>query len=432
MKLNLWLRIRFCPLVVAIRRLLPNSLINSFKHWPTGMLANFLYGFPSRKLKVIGVTGTDGKTTTATYLHHLLEKSGFKVALISTVTAKLGKKEIDTGFHVTAPDHFALQQLVKKIAHKGYEYLILEVTSHGLAQHRFWGIKFYGGIVTNITQDHLDYHGSWLQYLAAKAKMFSQTRFAVLNKEDKSYRFLLSQVKGKVITYGLTQGDFNLNSLPFSLPVEGDFNKLNLMAALTAANFLGIELEEIRRALQTLPKIRGRLEFIQENPFAVVVDFAHTPNALQQALLALRKRVAEAGRLIAVFGCAGERDKGRRKMGKVSAESADITIITAEDPRTEGTGKISADIARWARKGKAKEIRITQLYRRAKKVFVRIDDRGEALTWAIGTAQKGDVVGIFGKGHERSICFGTKEYPWSDQDAVKKILSKKFSWRKKK
>jgi len=417
-------KIRYHPLIIRLRQKIPHVWVNRLKHLPTAVLANLVYGWPSRKLLVVGVTGTKGKTTTAVFLHHLLEKSGLKTGLISTIAAKIGEKEIDTGFHVTAPDHFPLQALLAQMVKRGLEYVVLEVTSHGLEQYRFWGINFSGGIITNVAEDHLDYHGTWKKYLLAKAKLFAKTQFAVLNVEDRSYPYLKDMVKGKIITYGRTEGDLNLKNCPFNLPLKDDFNKLNLLAAIATAQLLGVDKINIQRALLDLSLPVGRMEVIQKEPL-VVVDFAHTPQSLAVVLASLRRAVKPHGRLIAVFGCAGERDPGRRKMGKLAAELADITVITAEDPRTEGVKKISGEIAFWAKKGGAKEASQEQVTREMKQVFLRIDDREKAIEKALELVEVGDVVGIFGKGHEQSMCFGRIEYPWSDQKAVKKILQKK-------
>jgi UDP-N-acetylmuramoyl-L-alanyl-D-glutamate--2,6-diaminopimelate ligase len=422
--MRLFYRIRYHPWVVGARNLVPHSWVNLLKHWPAAVLANGVYGWPSRKLVVIGVTGTDGKTTTATWLHHLLVQGGASAALVSTVAAKLGKRKIDTGLHVTAPDHFPLQRLLRQIVNQGFTHVVLEVTSHGLVQHRFGGVRFTGGVLTNVAEDHLDYHGSWKEYLAAKAKLFAHTKFAVLNAEDKSFRYLQAAVSGKIIPYGLKRGKVTLRDWQEFFPPLPAYNQANLLAAVAAARELGVETSFIRQAVRDLPPIRGRLEVMQSQPFLVVVDFAHTPHGLEQVLIGLRPKVKPEGKLIAVFGCAGQRDRTRRKMGQVAARLADITIITAEDPRTEGVKHISAEIARWARKGGAREVKPDALNQTGKRIFARIDDREAAIARAIELAQAGDVVGIFGKGHERSMAFGTTEYPWSDQKVVKTILRK--------
>lgn len=423
--MTLFYKLRYHSLMIKLRALIPNRWVNLFKHLPTAVLANLFFRFPARHLTIVGVTGTDGKTTTANYLYHILDANGLKVALISTVAAKIGQETLDTGFHVTSPDHFPLQALLRKIVNKHLTHLVLEVTSHGLEQYRFWGVPFTGGVVTNVSEDHLDYHGSWLNYLKAKARLFRHTRFAVLNQEDKSYRFLKPLTSGKIITYGLQSGQVNLESCGCRLPDLTPYNQQNLLAAIAAAQALGVESDKICANLDDLPRVKGRMEVMQKEPFLTVVDFAHTPNGLYQALTALRPKVEPGGRLIAVFGCAGERDKSRRRMGKVSGELADITIITAEDPRTEGVKKISADIARWAEKAKAREIKKAELFKRPRKVFLRLDDRTEAITAAVEVARRGDIVGVFGKGHEQSMCFGKTEYPWSDQKTVKMVLKER-------
>ena len=424
MHFNFLQKIRYSPFGVSLRSRIPHKIINRFKHFPLAVLANLFYNWPSKKLKMIGVTGTDGKTTTASLIYHILNSGGKKVALISTVSAKVGKKEIDTGFHVTSPSPFKLQRLLRQIADKGYQYVVLETTSHGLAQYRVWGINFLVSVVTNITEDHFLYHKTWKEYLEAKARLFKTTKYSILNIEDKSYKFLKKLAKGKIVTYGLKKGDFNLLKFQFKTKLPGDFNKLNCLAAIAVASVLGIKQQVIKKALINFSGVKGRMEVIQEKPFKLVVDFAHTPNALKQALITLRAYVKKGGKLIAVFGCAGERDKGRRKMGKVAAELADIIIITAEDPRTEGVCKISNDIARWAKKAGAREAKTINSLQTGKKLFIKINDREQAIVDALKIAKKGDVVGIFGKGHERSMCFGTTEYPWADQQIAKQALKR--------
>ncbi|MGI5828263.1 MAG: Mur ligase family protein [Patescibacteria group bacterium] len=421
--MNILTIVRHSSILDYLRRLVPNELVNSGKHLPMGILANLIYGFPSRKLTIIGVTGTDGKTTTATMLYHILLNTGYKVALVSTVSARIGNLDIDTGFHVTSPDHLPLQKLLKKICDQGFTHVVLEATSHGLAQHRFWGVTFFGGVVTNITEDHLDYHKTWENYALAKAKLFSSTRFAILNAEDKSYTFLKPRIKGKIVTYGQNKGDWNLKNSSFTLSIMGDFNRLNALAAVAAASELGVPKDKAFTAISTFKGVVGRMEVLQDKPFRVIVDFAHTPDALKTALTALRSQKSK--RLIAVFGCAGERDKNRRKMGMVAAKKADITVITAEDPRKEGVEAISDEIAGWAKRSGAMEVKKEQLLTEKHlkyPVFIRIPDRQEAIAFSISIAKKGDIVGIFGKGHERSMCFGTVENPWSDQEAVRKSL----------
>jgi UDP-N-acetylmuramoyl-L-alanyl-D-glutamate--2,6-diaminopimelate ligase len=408
-----------------IRNLIPNWLVNYGKHLPVAILANIVYGFPSKKLRVIGVTGTDGKTTTATMLYHILHQNKYKVALISTVCAKIGSQDIDTGFHVTSPDHFPLQKLLKRIKNNNYTHVVIEATSHGLAQFRLWGINFTGGIVTNITQDHLLYHKTTDNYLKAKARLFNSTKFAILNKDDKSWEYLSKNASGQIISYGIKNGDYNLNNLKIDLKILGEYNKLNALAALAAAQKLGIDEQKSLQALKNFKGILGRMQLMHDKNFKVIVDFAHTPNALKTVLQELKK--ISKNKTISVFGCAGLRDTGRRKMGLVSVQNADITIITTEDPRTEGVEKISDEITDWAKKGGGIECRDVKscVSTNKKHIYIKISDRQQAINFAIKIAQKGDVVGIFGKGHEQSMCYGTQEKSWSDQEAVEKALKLK-------
>ncbi|NMC35731.1 UDP-N-acetylmuramoyl-L-alanyl-D-glutamate--2,6-diaminopimelate ligase [Candidatus Beckwithbacteria bacterium] len=411
--------------LTILRPLLPNWLVNTCWHLPKAILANWYYGFPSKNLTIIGVTGTDGKTTTSTMLYHILHKAGYKVALISTVAAKIGKEEIDTGFHVTSPEPWALQKMLKQVVRQGFDYLVLESTSQGLVQNRTWGIKFTGGIVTNIDIDHLDYHKTWENYVKAKGLLFKNTSFAVLNCEDGSYKPLKETAKGKIISYGVKKGDWNLKDTQVKISLIGQYNQLNALAASAAAHELGVDKKKSLKYLESFPGVLGRMQIMYQKDFTVIVDFAHTPNALRQALGQLRPKTKS--RLISIFGCAGLRDKARREMGQVSAKLADITVITAEDPRTEGVEAISCEIEAWAQKEGAKELsrqEITKLKTVKKAVYVKIPDRQEAINFGIKIAQKGDIVGIFGKGHEQSMCYGTTETLWTDQEAVKKALKK--------
>ena len=392
--------------MVWLKNLIPQTLINSLWHWPKAVLANLYYGFPSGKLTIIGITGTSGKTTTAHLIYHLLQRNGFKVALISTMVAKIGKQEIDIGLHVTNPEPFSLQKLLQRILDRGYQYLILEVTSHGLDQHRCWGIDFTYGVITNITHEHLDYHKNFKNYQATKFKLIKNSTTAVLNLNDPSYSAACQLAAGKVINFRSQ----SVKTLPQSLP--GDFNRANVAAAKAVAKDLGISQPDIAKALTTFPGIPGRMEFVQLEPFTIIIDFAHKPDALEKALKAIKKLKGKSGRIISVFGCAGLRDVQKRPlMGKISGRLSDITILTAEDPRTEDVNQIIAQIETgWQKAKKPKE----SLFQKP--------DRQEAINLAIKIAKSGDYVALFGKSHEKSMCFGTIEYPWSEHQAVQKAL----------
>jgi UDP-N-acetylmuramoyl-L-alanyl-D-glutamate--2,6-diaminopimelate ligase len=397
-------------MISKLRQFVPNWLVNHLWHLPKAVLANLYYGFPSKKLTVIGITGTSGKTTTAHLIYHLLQKNGFKTALISTISAKIGKQEIDIGLHVTNPDPFLLQKLLKRIVGQGCDHLILEVTSHGLDQHRVWGIQFDYGVLLNITHEHLDYHKSFKNYQKTKFKLIKNSRIAVLNVNHQSYSAACQLAPGKVINFRSQQ----IKSLPGAL--VGSFNKTNVAAASAVVKNLGVAKEDINKALQTFPGIPGRMEFIQTSPFTIIIDFAHKPDALEKALRAIKKLKGKKGRLISVFGSAGLRDVQKRPlMGKISAQLSDITILTAEDPRTENVNHIINQIEAGWQKAKGKQ----QLFKQP--------DRQLAINLAIKLAKPGDYVALFGKAHEKSICFGTIEHPWSEHQAVQKALKARKS-----
>jgi len=409
----------------TIRKFLPNSLVNLVFHFPNALVANIYYGFPSRKLKVIGVTGSDGKTTTSTLIYQILTDSGRKTALISSVAAKIGKEQCSTGFHVTTPDPWLLQKLIKKISSEGFEFLVLESTSHGFVQYRLFGVNFLVGVITNITHEHLDYHKTFKNYQMAKSKLFTGVKFAILNKDDASFEFLLSKInpKAKKISYSLKEkADFTLSNFHFNTLLPGNFNKYNCLAAIAVCTVLNISKENILKSIAEFSGVEGRMQEICEGQlFRVVVDFAHTPNALENALLTLKSQLVNDGKLISVFGCAGLRDiKKRPMMGNISARIADISIFTAEDPRTENLDDIINQMIDGAQSTGAEKYNKNS----KKNTFLAINDRAEAIEYAISIAHKNDIVGIFGKGHEQSMCFGNIEQPWDDRAKARKILKK--------
>lgn len=407
-------------------------------------LAAAFYGFPARRLTVIGVTGTDGKTTTSNLIYQILLAAGKATGVISTVNAVIGDEVIDTGFHVTTPEAPEVQHYLSRMVRAGLTHVVLESTSHGLAQHRVTACEFDIGVVTNITHEHLDYHGSYEAYRAAKGRLFTSLaatrqkpqgnpRLAVLNRDDGSYNYLNNLVATPKIAYSLERdaaplwaGEiaqdasglrFTAHGPSFDLPVEtslvGLFNVSNILAALGACVMgLGITPEKAREGIARVRGVPGRMERIDVGqPFTAIVDFAHTPNALKVALEAVRAMTR--GRVIAVFGSAGLRDRQKRRMmAEVSVDLADITILTAEDPRTESLDGILAEMAGAAalRGGVEGES------------FFRVADRGEALRLACRLARAGDVVVACGKGHEQSMCFGTTEYAWDDRVALRAAL----------
>ncbi|MFH0937014.1 MAG: UDP-N-acetylmuramoyl-L-alanyl-D-glutamate--2,6-diaminopimelate ligase [Candidatus Daviesbacteria bacterium] len=400
-------------MIRKIRKLIPNSVVNLGKHLPEAILANVKYGFPGKKLKIIGVSGTDGKTTTVNMLYQILQSAGKKVSMISTINAVIGGKSYDTGFHVTSPKSSDVQNYLKKAVASGDEIMILEVTSHASDQFRFWGIKFDIGVITNVTSEHLDYHQTFENYLKAKIKLIKNVGHAILNLDDLSFDRLSRSTTGKVITFGQSKNaDLNPGNFLLNLKVPGDFNVLNALAAAVAARTLGINDELIKKSLESFTGLTGRMEEIKNNQgLKIIVDFAHTPNALEQALQTLKDR--RQGKLISVFGCASERDRQKRPlMGEISAKISDITILTDEDPRFENSEKIIEEIAKGCYRGGALD----------GKTLFKEPDREKAIKLALKIAQKGDTVGIFGKGHEKSMNYKGVEKPWSDQAEVLKNL----------
>ncbi len=427
-------------------------------------LAAAFYGNPGKKLAVIGVTGTDGKTTTSNLLYHILIAAGLKTGLISTVNAVIGDEVLDTGFHVTTPDAPDVQRYLAQMVQAGLTHVVLETTSHGLAQHRVDASQYDIAVVTNITHEHLDEHGSYEDYRAAKGRLFellaetvakphSNPRLGVLNLDDeKSYAYLHAITKTRQVCYGLTpKADiyaeniqyepaglrFDVVGAGFRVPVRsnlvGAYNVSNCLAAFSAAVAgLAIEPEIAAEGIAALTGIPGRMERIDLGQgFTAIVDFAHTPNALKVSLETARQmlsplpegegsgvRVGPGGRVIAVFGSAGLRDREKRRMmAETSAQLANISVLTAEDPRTESLDGILEEMAAGARSKGAIEGRS----------FYRIPDRGQAIRFALKMARRGDLVISCGKGHEQSMCFGTTEYPWDDRTAMRAALSELLS-----
>lgn len=409
----------------------------------TGWLAAAYHAFPARRLVIIGVTGTDGKTTTSHLIHSVLQAAGLRAGFISTVAADLGSQLADTGLHVTTPGAPQTQGYLAQMAAAGLTHCVLEMTSHGLAQGRLNGVDVDVAVMTNVTHEHLDYHGTFEGYRAAKGRLFEmlarsqrkpgQPKVSVVNADDPSADFFAAFPADRVIHYGLGAGaDFRAadvvygpDGTRFTLRHEGQadalhvrlagaFNVHNALAAAAACRAQGIPMDTIQRGLLAAPAVPGRMERIDEGqPFTAIVDFAHTPNALKNALEAARAMLPPGGRVIAVFGSAGLRDREKRRlMAETSARLADLTVLTAEDPRTEPLDAIlqaMADgcVAQGGIEGQT---------------FIRVPDRGAALYRACQMAQPGDIVIACGKGHEQSMCFGTVEYPWDDRAALRSAL----------
>lgn len=401
------------------------TIKNTF-HYLTALIATAIYRYPASKMIVIGVTGTDGKTTTSELIYHILKYSGKKVSLVSTIRAVIGETEYDTGFHVTTPSSFQLQKYLRMAKDSGSEIAVLEVTSHALDQHRVLGASIDLGIITNVTHEHLDYHKTFRNYLNAKMKIVQTTKTAILNADDENFEYLKKKATGKIVTFAInSKADFTPARFNFKSNLPGEFNKYNILASVAAAKELDVGDQKIREAITKFYGIKGRMEEVISNKrYRIFIDFAHKPNALKSALTAVRPMAQN--KVITVFGCAGLRDTEKRPMmGEIAAKIADVTIITAEDPRTEDVRTISEEIASGCRKGLATEVKknFKSFQKMKGHYFIRIPDRQEAINFAIRkVARKGDIVLITGKGHEQSMCYGKTEYPWSDFKAVQKAL----------
>lgn len=392
-----------------------SSVLRSLKnkaHLVLALVAAFYNKFPSKGLTVIGVTGTDGKTTTSNLIYHILRKNGFKTALISTIGAVINDATYETGFHVTTPSPFAIQKYIKLARQKGCTHLVIEVTSHALDQNRVSGINFDIGVLTNVTHEHLDYHKSYERYIMTKVKLLEKARVSVVNSSGEWFGYVKKIIDGKkLITFSLhgKDDDLTLINLPFRIntTLTGDFNLENILASVGVARVLDIEYEIINAAITDFRAPVGRQQVMSKNPL-IMVDFAHTPNSFENLLPALRQKYT--GKIIHVFGSAGQRDRGKRpKMGKVASYYDDIIVLTSEDPRKEKIEDINRDIK--------KGINI-------EKELYEIEDREEAISFAISKASRDDVVVVTGKGHEKSMNLGKGEVEWSDQEVIKKILKK--------
>jgi UDP-N-acetylmuramoyl-L-alanyl-D-glutamate--2,6-diaminopimelate ligase len=343
-----------------------------------GNLASDIYGNPSEKLKIIGVTGTKGKTTTVHIIHHILTKLGYKAGLISSISVP--------GLHVTSPDVISLHKTLREFVDKGYKYAVIEVSSHGIDQKRIAGVTFDVAVLTNIAPEHLDYHKTFAEYKRVKKSFLKSAKYKIIAPEKTDIKIL-----------------------------PGVYNNLNIEAGIMALEKFGINRKDAIDAVKSFELPEGRLTEITNNlGYRIFIDFAHTPDSLEAALTYLKSQVK--GKLISVFGCAGERDRKKRyQMAKVSVKMSDISVFTAEDPRSENIGRILSKMAEGAKNAGGKE----------NETYFRIPERGEAIAFAISKAQKGDIIGIFGKGHEKSLAYNGFEHPWSDAEAVRNILSAK-------
>lgn len=422
----------------VVKKLIPRGFfqkIEPFGHLCEAILMNIVYGFPGRRLRVIGVTGTNGKTTTSFMIYKMLHEAGFKVGLLTTVANGIGDDIELQKEHITTAQAGVLQKTLRKFANAGVEWVVVETSSHSLAQHRVWGIPYEVGVMTNITRDHLDYHGTFERYVDAKRQLFVLAnrhglRFGVANAEDPSATKFTKSIANST-TYGIAKGDLRASDVTLAsdhssykasigddsydirVNIPGEFNVSNSLAAVAVGRQLGLTKEQIEKGIASLDAVVGRMNVIDEGqPFKVIVDFASTPDAFERFFESVRP--ITKGKLIAVFGSAGRRDEAKRAIqGEIAGRFADIVVATEEDDRDVDGMEILQQIASGAKE--AGKVEGKNLY--------LIANREEAIGFAMTQAKtKDDVVVLLGKGHEQTIERKDGEYPWNEADVARAAL----------
>jgi len=404
------------------------------------LMSSTLYGHPSADMVVIGVTGTDGKTTTTTMIHQMLLSAGRRVGSMSTVDIRLGDAVDPNDSRQTTLEALEVQEQLARMRDAGLKYAVIETSSHGLALQRVLGVEYDLAIFTNIAHEHLDFHKTIEAYREAKAQLIDLTavsarkgieKTAVLNRDDPSYAYLVERPIARRITYGLqldadlkaerveatpeglwVQATTPLGPLALRLKLSGRWNAANALAAVAAGVAIGLTLDEIRTGLESYSGVSGRMERVDlGQPFSVIIDYAHTPQSLEKVLRELRP--ITRGKLIAVFGSAGDRDREKRPwMGEIAARLSDYAVFTNEDPREEDAMTILSDIA-----AGAEEVGWTE-----GEQYARIEDRRQGIAHAVRRAGPGDTVLLAGKGHERSILIGRGKQPWDERAAAEAAI----------
>jgi len=440
-------RYKFClgynNLMVNIRKfvkkLIPVKLFKKVEpigHLTEAIVANVRYGFPSREMRIVGVTGTNGKTTTTFLIHRMLHEAGYKVAMMSTVAYGIGGDIKSQTEHVTTAQSGKLQKRLHEFKCAGVEWVVLETSSHSLAQYRTWGVPYEIAVITNVTGDHLDYHGTFDNYLEAKRRLFTiadrnKNGFGVVNFDDPNAQKFVDSISSST-TYGINSGELQASDVElesdhstFKAAISGDqynirinipgqFNVSNSLAAIAVGRKIGLSKDQIEKGIVALDGVEGRMTVINEGQeFKIIVDFASTPDAFERLFESVRP--ATKGKLIAVFGSAGRRDEDKRAVqGKIAGHYADEVILTEEDDRDVDGNDILKQIADGAEKtGKIKD----------KDMFL-ILNREEAIKFAIGRAKSADdTVVLLGKGHEKTIERADGDHPWNEIEITKKVLT---------
>ena len=394
-------------------------------HYAQAVVAGIKYHHPAKKLRVIGVTGTNGKTTTCFMIWHMLNSAGHKTGLMTTVAYGIDKLKPELN-HMTTVDALTLNKRIKKIVDAGAEFLVLEITSHALAEFRTLNIPFEIAVFTNLTHEHLDYHKTFENYRSAKGKLFKKAKFSILNADDpatKEYK----KLSKNYITYGIKNGEnraenikssvngvkYSFSDMKIETKIPGEFNVYNSLAATLVGKRLDLSKNEIENGIKTLDSVEGRMNIIDEGqPFTVIVDYAHAPDALEKVFASLPKI---DGKIISVHGGAGRRDPSTRPIrGEILAKNSDIVIITEDDSRDEDPEIIAKGFIEGAEKA-GKTL--------GKNLFKELD-RKKAIELALRKAKKGDIVLILGKGHEKTILRADGPHEFEDLKVAKEILAR--------
>ena len=392
-----------------------------------GIAASNYFDNPSQCLKLIGITGTNGKTTTVTLLHRMFRELGYSVGLLSTVVNKIDEQEIPSTH--TTPDALELNALLRKMADHGCEYCFMEVSSHSIVQQRIAGLHFEGGIFSNITHDHLDFHKTFADYIAAKKAFFDnlpKTAFALTNIDDRNGMVMLQNTQARKYTYSLqSMADFNCRIVENTLQglllniggkevwtrLVGKFNAYNLLAIYSTARLCGIAEDEALTHLSRLQAAEGRFEYVNGSGKMAIVDYAHTPDALKNVLQTINDIMGIEQRLIVVVGCGGDRDALKRPvMAKIAAEMCHTLILTSDNPRTEDPERILDDME-------------TGLNNAQKESMLRISDRRQAIKTACAMAKEGDIILVAGKGHEKYQEINGVRNHFDDKEELNNILN---------
>ena len=392
-------------------------------HYLQSIIATTKYHHPAQKLRIIGITGTNGKTTTCFMIWHMLNHAGLRTGLMTTVAWGIDKLKPELG-HMTTVDAFTLNQRIAQIKNQGAKFLVLEVTSHALAEFRTLGIPFEIAVFTNLTHDHLDYHKTFANYRTAKGKLFKKAKLSILNADDPATKYYQNLTKNYT-TYGIKNGQnraeniklttsgvkYSLGDINITTQIPGQFNVYNSLAAAVTGQQLGLTDQEIEQGIKSLTSVEGRMNIIDEGqPFTVIVDYAHAPDALEKVFDSVK---THAGKIISVHGGAGRRDPSTRPIrGAILAQNSDIVIITEDDSRDEDPEKIAAGFIQGAEKhGKVM----------GKNLFKELD-REKAIQLAFTKAKPGDLVLILGKGHEKTILRADGPHDFEDIKVAQKLL----------